>query len=215
MAGLGEVCSHVGAILFYLETTARLSGQSQCTQEKCSWIVPAFQKTIPYLPISKIDFSSAKSKMKSINAAINTPMQAASLQPQASTTCIATCSTSIKMSNEQCVNLSHHFFSICILPELLGRWYSRPPSLQQAVASPHSMDSETLTDNTAATTATLQLYCYCKQPEDITEEWIGCDNPLCTIEWFHLRCLKMLSTPKGQWYCPDCRKLQEFKRSKH
>jgi hypothetical protein len=102
MAGLGEVCSHVGAILFYLETTARLSGQSQCTQEKCSWIVPAFQKTIPYLPISKIDFSSAKSKMKSINAAINTPMQAASLQPQASTTCIATCSTSIKMSNEQC-----------------------------------------------------------------------------------------------------------------
>ena len=71
MAGLGEVCTHVGAVLFYLETQTRVSGVSQCTQEKCSWVVPSFQKEIPYTPISDIDFTSAKGKMKAIHQALH------------------------------------------------------------------------------------------------------------------------------------------------
>ena len=73
MAGLGEVCTHVGAVLFYLETATKINGVSQCTQEKCSWIVPSYQKAIPYAPISEIDFSSAKNKMRTIEATINCP----------------------------------------------------------------------------------------------------------------------------------------------
>ena len=36
---------------------------------------------------------------------------------------------------------------------------------------------------------------------------IGCDNPHCLLEWFHLGCVGLLTTnrPRGKWYCPDCR----------
>ena len=41
---------------------------------------------------------------------------------------------------------------------------------------------------------------------------IACDNPKCTIEWFHITCLQMERLPKGKakWYCPDCRVLPQF-----
>ena len=119
---------------------------------------------------------------------------------------------------QACVDSSQCFFNICVLPELLGscRWYSRPHSSvggqqQTALATCMPIVSEstgassTMTSLSAADA--VQLYCYCKKPDDPTEEWIGCDNSACTIEWFHLKCLKMVSIPKGQWYCPDCRIL--------
>ena len=63
MAGLGECCSHVASILFYLEVSARLNEKLACTQVKCSWILPATIKNVEYLRVKDIDFSSAK-KMK-------------------------------------------------------------------------------------------------------------------------------------------------------
>ena len=33
MAGLGEVCTHVAAILFYLEAISRIQGKKTCTQQ--------------------------------------------------------------------------------------------------------------------------------------------------------------------------------------
>ena len=78
MAGLGEACSHVAAVLFYLETAARINGESTCTQQKCQWAIPAFQKDIPYVPIKDMDFTSAKAKKRKIDNEINssdcTPM---------------------------------------------------------------------------------------------------------------------------------------------
>ena len=38
MAGLGEVCSHVAAILFFLESESR--APRSCTQELCKWNEP-------------------------------------------------------------------------------------------------------------------------------------------------------------------------------
>jgi len=57
-------------------------------------------------------------------------------------------------------------------------------------------------------------FCYCKGPE--IGEMVACDNRDCTIEWFHLKCLKITldSIPKGKWYCPDCRMLPKFSRSR-
>ena len=70
MAGLGEGCTHIAAILFYLETSSRINGASLCTQQKCQWVIPAFQKEIPYLPVTDIDFTSAKTKKKKFDEAI-------------------------------------------------------------------------------------------------------------------------------------------------
>ena len=51
MAGLGEVCSHIASILFYLEAVVKIQGTSPtCTQEKCQWIIPSFLKNAEYLP---------------------------------------------------------------------------------------------------------------------------------------------------------------------
>ncbi|XP_023019692.2 misexpression suppressor of ras 4 [Leptinotarsa decemlineata] len=51
-----------------------------------------------------------------------------------------------------------------------------------------------------------QLYCYCQCPYDEVSEMIGCDASDCAIEWFHFECVGIMVPPKGQWFCPDCRK---------
>jgi len=38
---------------------------------------------------------------------------------------------------------------------------------------------------------------------------IGCDAPDCKIEWFHLNCVGLKSTPEGSWYCSDCEARQQ------
>ena len=72
MAGLGEACTHVAAVLFFLETSTRLHGTSTCTQQGCKWVIPSFQKDIPYVPLKELDISSAKSKKKKIDEIIAT-----------------------------------------------------------------------------------------------------------------------------------------------
>lgn len=59
---------------------------------------------------------------------------------------------------------------------------------------------------------TTQLYCYCRCPYDEVSEMIGCDNKNCAIEWFHFECVGIMVPPKGQWYCPDCRKKKQQRR---
>ena len=50
------------------------------------------------------------------------------------------------------------------------------------------------------------LWCYCQR--NIQEELVGCDNPNCKIEWYHLSCLqlKLSQLSKDKWYCPECHK---------
>ena len=67
MAGLGEVCTHVAAVLFYTQTSTRLNGKVAYTQEQCKWVIPSYQKNIPYCLIKDLDFTSAKGKKKSID----------------------------------------------------------------------------------------------------------------------------------------------------
>lgn len=97
-----------------------------------------------------------------------------------------------------------HFFQVCILPELLGKWYTRPSKM-----TPNE-------EKTGPTTSSItqQTFYYCKGPSE--GDMIACDNPTCEIEWFHFACLKMTTTPKGKrkWYCPDCRLLPEFNKAK-
>lgn len=56
------------------------------------------------------------------------------------------------------------------------------------------------------------LYCYCRCPYDEVSEMIGCDSSDCTIEWFHFECVGIMVPPKGQWFCPDCRKRKQMQR---
>ncbi len=76
MAGLGEVCTHIGAVLFYLEASTKMRSEHTCTQSKCQWVIPSYQKEIPYLPIKYLDFSSAKKKQTTVTS----PMPSSSQQ---------------------------------------------------------------------------------------------------------------------------------------
>ena len=96
-----------------------------------------------------------------------------------------------------CVEKSSQFFRQCLLPELVGKFYSRNASTIQSTSTCDVQEMK---------------YCYCKKGEygDI----IGCDNTNCPCQWFHYECIGLKSAPKGKWYCPDCRKLDTFKRKK-
>ena len=62
MAGLGEACSHIAALLFWLEANNRLLADPSCTSVPCQWSAPTMQN-VDYRQIKDIDFASPEFKM--------------------------------------------------------------------------------------------------------------------------------------------------------
>ena len=115
---------------------------------------------------------------------------------------------------EQMCNSAEKFFKVALLPELIGKFYSRPPGsgfptrmLEERKPAEQSANEENMEDGKEKT------WCYCDQVE--SGQMIACDNENCSLGWFHFTCLKLEAPPKSlKWYCPDCRKLPEFKRKR-
>ena len=107
-----------------------------------------------------------------------------------------------------CVVKAERFFRVCVLPELLGKWYTRSVIQNTTIRTDTGLASSEEDANTNKNVG----YCCCHGPEK--GAMIGCDNTNCKVEWFHMKCLKISSAPHGKWYCPDCRKLPEFSRYK-
>ena len=42
MTGLGESCSHIGAVLSYTEYATRIRDSKTCTEEKAYWLLPGY-----------------------------------------------------------------------------------------------------------------------------------------------------------------------------
>ena len=82
------------------------------------------------------------------------------------------------------------FWQYCILPEILGRWYTRRSHLLKAVEGCKSI-------------------CFCRvETEEFT---IKCHNEECPISLYHPSCLKISKFPKN-WLCPHCQRLPELKK---
>ena len=104
------------------------------------------------------------------------------------------------------IDKATEFFKYCLLPELIGKWYSKAPVYQCKTV--HTR--EPLVDITSSSqhdTSKNEKWCFCRSEESGTR--IGCDNDNCPIQWFHTLCLKIKSIPKGRWYCPECRKARK------
>ena len=109
-----------------------------------------------------------------------------------------------------------NFFSSSLLPELLGKWYTRLVVNSTNIDHRNENSASQSRENTAmanqstiATTSSSQnLYCYCCSPKD--RLMIACDNTECKIEWFHQDCVELISIPAGDWNCPDCCNLPQF-----
>ena len=95
-------------------------------------------------------------------------------------------------------------FQVAVLPELLGRWFSRPPV--QTIDKPSQSDQDT--QPACSSSSSNAKYCYCQKEEDAYGgDMVGCDNDGCIYQWFHLKCLRLKTFPRSlKWYCPDCRK---------
>ena len=107
-------------------------------------------------------------------------------------------------------------FKRAILPELVGRFYSRLPTCE-SVLKPVSDNIAVSAGSSKNTNSddSDETWCYCDQVE--SGNMVLCDNENCHIQWFHYECVGLDSTDsviKGKWYCPDCRKRPEFKRGK-
>ena len=72
MAGLGEVCSHIAAILFLMEANTKIKANTSSTSLPCYWLPPAMQ-SVPYVPIAEIDFTTPVRKRQKMLANVNTP----------------------------------------------------------------------------------------------------------------------------------------------
>ena len=84
------------------------------------------------------------------------------------------------------------FWRICILPEILGRWYTR-----RCTVPPKLPDKDGI--------------CFCRKIRH--EETISCSNKNCPYKRFHPSCLSLTAMRKPKtWYCPHCSRLPQFKR---
>ena len=110
---------------------------------------------------------------------------------------------------EKITNKAETFFYTAVLPELVGKFYTRIPGVGNTPFSSQSLPKNPVNneDNTE------ECWCYCDQVE--SGRMICCDNENCSIVWFPLTYLKLTDEPKGKmWYCQDCRKLPQFTRKR-
>lgn len=84
------------------------------------------------------------------------------------------------------------FYKAAVLPELLGRWYTR------AGAAPDR--------GTPRTKPGGPPVCYCRQPA--RNVMVRCQSGFCDVLHFHLKCLGLKNLPRYKvWLCPNCRKV--------
>ena len=97
-------------------------------------------------------------------------------------------------------------FKYCILPELLGKWYSKAPLYRCKAVDSRKPLADITSSSSQNSDVTSKKWCFCKSEE--AELMIGCDND-CPIQWFHTKCLRINTIPKGKWYFPECRKVKK------
>ena len=68
MAGLAETCSHVAAILYWLETAVRIREETTCTSKPNSWLPPSMPtacNNVPYITMEQLEVTATKRRKTS------------------------------------------------------------------------------------------------------------------------------------------------------
>ncbi|XP_041371313.1 uncharacterized protein LOC121384798 [Gigantopelta aegis] len=76
----------------------------------------------------------------------------------------------------------------CVMPEILTR----------------TLENNSVPTATTSSCPDNRVYCFCNSTNDLL--MIGCDEPTCQVQWYHLDCVKLKRIPKGDWFCKTCRK---------
>ncbi|XP_060774292.1 uncharacterized protein LOC132884458 [Neoarius graeffei] len=67
MAGLGEVCSHVGALIFAVDAAVQVRNSQTVTQVPAYWLLPSSLSKVEYSEIQNIDFQSHQSLKRKLD----------------------------------------------------------------------------------------------------------------------------------------------------
>jgi hypothetical protein len=86
---------------------------------------------------------------------------------------------------EEMVSKAEIVFRNGVLPELLGKCFTRIPKM------------------TVKNNLNMQQYCYCNG--SVTSQMFACSKQDCELKYFHLECLNLKHVLKKSWVCPDCR----------
>ena len=65
MAGLGETCSHLETLLYWMEYQVRKREEESSTSKSNIWLEPNITKEVPYMELERIDFTTAEKQMRS------------------------------------------------------------------------------------------------------------------------------------------------------
>ena len=95
------------------------------------------------------------------------------------------------------LDVLQHFFINAILPEVIGKWYSRKPIADDKGIVTEPRNTDTTSSEEKENEDYTKSWCYCCQPT--YGNMILCDNQSCTIQWFHFDCLSIRAPPKGKW----------------
>ena len=72
-----QVSGSLLIVLFYLETSTKINS-TDCIEQKCQWVIPNYQKDIPYLPVKDMDFSSSTEKKGKIDTSVTQQLSTSS-----------------------------------------------------------------------------------------------------------------------------------------
>ncbi|XP_013415512.1 uncharacterized protein LOC106177314 [Lingula anatina] len=86
MAGLGEACTHVASLLFYMEASVKIRNSLTVTQEKAYWKLPKPFGSVTYDKLKNLDFTSATKMKRRLDAVITEDSPTAPLQKKQITT---------------------------------------------------------------------------------------------------------------------------------
>ena len=102
------------------------------------------------------------------------------------------------------------FFLKYLLPELLTHKYdpANSNSVIQVACSTSTVstngNTDTNADPSSKSPTSSKLYCFYER--DFPGKMVVCDNPTCTIKWYHYSCVGVKRAPRGKWFCPNCQK---------
>lgn len=93
--------------------------------------------------------------------------------------------------------------------------YARSRPSRQAQATKHSLEEPDDDEMDAEGEEDFEgdegeedptLYCFCQKRS--YGDMIGCDNPDCPYQWFHISCVGVKPPLPDKWFCPDCIKTK-------
>lgn len=71
MAGLAETCSHIAAILYWLETAVRVRNTTSCTSQPNTWLPPSLPNAcdqIPYVTLEELEGISQRQSSMDVSS---------------------------------------------------------------------------------------------------------------------------------------------------